>query len=360
MDRLTPPHAPAPTPAELGEFGVRMADAITQCAAVAASVLKEAESPQTGRRPSQVLYELLRDFDPQLGDLGRAFRESGNRWPSEAGDSWSVIYDTLVNGLYSTASRLVRSLADERRGDWTLEESAAAEASESKTIRLLRSHADYLSLIAANVRAAGGEDWQVVNLESELKEWFDRFNAGHREGTVVIGALRRGAAAPLLTGLSMKVVPGRVPSHCQNALPVIKPAELLVADRAIRQTVAIPDGMTTHWVGDGVAGRLPSRCDCCHDAPYATPDYVQHLPPAVTNKADHPGTDAFERLTPDDRAVANLLILPGSKGKSAQKIIREHSLRNVTVGKIRELRKLISNSIAARKALLSKLSKLRP
>ena len=350
MSAPTPPHIPAPTPDELGEFGTRMAAALDGCVAIATTLVDEAGS-LPGRRPSGPLYELLGGFDPQLGDLGRAFRESGNRWPRGAGDSWTAVYDTLVNGLYSTASRLVRSLADERRGQWVSEELEAAVEGDAGSIRLLYTHADYIARVAANVRAAGWEYWQVVNLEGEQREWLDRFNAGHRDGTALIGALRRGAAAPRLTGLSMKVVAGSVPSRCRDSLPQISAAELERADRMIRQTVAIPDGMTTHWVGE--EGSRRGVCRCHPDAPYAAPEQVERYLPrdgatgsAVKAATGRKSRDAFALLSAAQKSTLEVLKLPESKGKSAKRIVKDYRLHNVTLDEVRKLRKLLSNKSA--------------
>ena len=277
MCTSTPPHAPAPTPAELGVLRARMADAIDACVAVAIALAEEFRSPGTGRRLSGPLYSELGRFDLSLSDLATAFRESGNRWPAGAGEPYTVVYDSLVNGLYNAASRLVRSLSDNRRGDWTPEDEDAADAGDAATVRSVRHHAGFLQLVAERVREAGGEEWQFVELEREQKDWFDRFGACHGEGTGVICALRRGAAAPLLTGLSMKVIAGRVPSQCVDALPRISAAELERADRIIRQLVAIPDGMTTHWVGE--EGSRRGVCRCYPDAPYAAPEQVERYLP---------------------------------------------------------------------------------
>ncbi len=329
MSALTPPHAASPTPKKLSEFGTRIAAALDGCVTVATTLAEKVGSPGDGRRLSAPLYALLGGLELRTVDLAMAFRESGNRWPAGAVEAWTVVYDLLLNKLYAAAYRLVRSLSDERRGDWTPEESAVADAGDTETARSVRRHADFLRLVSEGVLACGGHGWRVVNLDSEQAEWSARRDADYRTGTALIGTLRRGAAAPRLTGLSMKVVAGRLPSRCRHALPRISAAELERADRLIRQTVTIPDGMTTHWVGE--EGSRQNVCRCHPDAPYASPEQVErYLPradaavqplPVVAPTSTGPATQVLAEepgagVTP--LPVQNLVpvaLAIGSKGK---------------------------------------------
>ena len=149
----------------------------------------------------------------------------------------------------------------------------------------------------------------------------------------------------------MKVVAGRVPSRCPAALPQISPAELERADRIIRQSVAIPDGMTTHWVGEEDGGE--NLCQCHPDAPYATPEQVErHLTRAgASGRAAKAATgrkagDLFARLSAAEKSALEAIMLPGSKGKFAETIIAAHKLRGVVAEDIIRLRKLLSNNSA--------------
>ena len=149
----------------------------------------------------------------------------------------------------------------------------------------------------------------------------------------------------------MKVVAGRVPSRCPAALPRISPAELERADQINRQSVAIPDGMTTHWVGE--EGGLQNLCQCHPDAPYATPEQVERYLPrdGATGSAAKAATgrkagDPFAGLSAAERSTLEVLMLPVSKGKSAKRIIKDHRLHSVTAETIRRLRKLLSNNSA--------------
>lgn len=72
-----------------------------------------------------------------------------------------------------------------------------------------------------------------------------------------------------VTGLSCKVIPGRVPTACPDASPPLPPTMLTIAEKRMRELVPIPADRTIHWVGHDAGFR--SKCRCHPGAPFAAP-----------------------------------------------------------------------------------------
>lgn len=317
MDELVPPHALAPTPAELGRLRVRMADAVAGCVGFLTTVAALSETtPLTAasrRERCDGMCSAINSSSELAEEFHEIHRRSGGGWPADAptGLTFTAVALKLHDG-YLLSCELGRVLYGSEcvPGPRTTAQSAALRRAVRVRIVALRQAMRVLDDAAEYLRCGG--EWAPPAPLDKL-----RVNAVHRAeataaseyGVLVLDHITNvdGRQVPI-TGNSCLVVPGRVPTVCTHADPRIGPTLMRLVRGVLLEGVqrellggaVLPDGATLHWIGRVAASRGSGTCPCYPTAPTAAPAHA-HLWGGVVHGVESANCKGSGSVAPSSR-----------------------------------------------------------
>ena len=300
MDELTPPHAPAPTPDELGRLRVRMADAVAGCAGCLTTVaaLSEATPPTAAARRERCncMGDGIDSLSKLTSEFHQAHRAAGGGWPADApsGLTFGVVATTL-HDAYFVGYRMWHSLCEsgQERGPAT----DALAAGLLRAGRTLEDAAEYLRPVGGWSPAdpgAAAATARALRRASEGLSRMQHIGLGEIDAVTLPGP--RGPTRTPVTFLACRVVRGDRPTLCPAADPALPSTLLPDVARRVRELVGLPAGLTIHWTGHEAGMR--GSCRCHPDAPTAAPADVGQWPEVVPSRGD-------ELTGPADEAAAS-------------------------------------------------------